>query len=63
MDKIRKNLRKALGQSRNIIFDSQRIKGASDLGVERELRKQAIAMRQIRRLLFVNKRREVIDIK
>lgn len=32
MDKIRKNLRKALGQSRNIIFDSQRIKGAPDLG-------------------------------
>lgn len=26
MDKVRKNLRKALGQSRNIIFDSQRIK-------------------------------------
>lgn len=63
MDKIRKNLRKALGQSRNIIFDSQRIKGAPDLGVERELRKQAVAMRQIRKLLFVNKKREVIDIK
>lgn len=63
MDKIRKNLRKALGQSANIVFDSQRIKSVPDLKVERELRKQAAAIRQIRRLLFVNKRREVVDIK
>ena len=63
MDKVRKTLRSALGQSRNIIFDSRRIKGVPDFKIERELRKQAEAIRQIRRLVFVNKKREVIDIK
>ncbi len=37
--------------------------GAPDSKVEHELRKQAAIIRQIRRLLFVNKKREVIDIK
>lgn len=61
--KVRKILRKALSQSNNIIYDSQRVKGTPDLNIERELRKQANDIRSIRRLLFVNKKREIIDIK
>ena len=60
---IERNLRKAIRQSGNIIFDSQRIKGASDADVERELRKYATLIKSIKRLWFVNRNREVIDIK
>lgn len=63
LSKVRKILRKALAQSRNIIYDSQRIKEVPDLNIERELRKQASNLKSIRRLIFINKKREVIDIK
>lgn len=63
LQKVRKTLRKALAQSANIIYDSQRIKGVPDSNIERELRKQGEAIRSIKRILFVNKARQVIDIK
>ena len=60
---IDKNVRKALHQSKWVIFDSRRMKKVTDTTVERELRKSAQTLRSMRRLLFVNRKAEVIDIK
>jgi len=60
---IDKNVRKALHQSKWVIFDSRRMKMIPDSTVERELRKSAQTLRSMRRLLFVNRKAEVIDIK
>lgn len=60
---IQRNLHKALHQSRNVVFDSQRMKRVSDAVVERELRKFANVMRSLEHLTFVNRKRQVIDIK
>ena len=60
---IDRNLRRALHQSSNIIFDSHRMKKLPDTVIERELRKHALGMRSIKHLWFINRRREIIDIK
>lgn len=60
---IGKNIRKALHQSRFVIFDSHRMKQVPDSVIERELRKSAGILRSMRHLLFVGRRRSVIDIK
>lgn len=60
---IDRNLRRALHQSPNIIFDSHRMRKLPDATIERELRKHAREMRSIKHLWFVNRRREIIDIK
>lgn len=60
---VEKNVRKALHQAARVIFDSRRMKGLSDAAVERKLRKIAPTLRSMRRLVFVNKRGNVIDIK
>ena len=49
--------------SKWVIFDSRRMKSVPDSTVERELRKSAQTLRSMRRLLFVNRKAEVIDIK
>lgn len=59
---VERNLRRALGQSRNIIFDSRRMKGVPDAAIERELRKWGHDLKAVRRLIMVNRRAEVIDI-
>ena len=46
----------------NIIFDSQRIKGATDERVRNFLIGQVKARKAIKNMLFINKHREVIDI-
>lgn len=60
---IDKNLRKALHQSNNVIFDSCRMKKVPDTAIERELRKCACELKSLHRLLFVNRKRGIIDIK
>lgn len=60
---IDRNLRRALRQSSRIVFDCRRMKNLPDAVVERELRKAANDLRSLKRLLFVNHRGEVIDIK
>ena len=47
---IERNLRKACKQSPNIIFDSQRMKGASDAEIEKRLRSIYPHIKAIRRL-------------
>ncbi len=60
---IERNLRKACKQSHSVIFDSQRMKGASDAEIEGQLRKLSVHIKAIRRLWFINREREIIDIK
>lgn len=60
---VDKNIRKALHQSKFVIFDSYRMKQLPDSVIERELRKSARVLHSMRRLLFVDRRRSVIDIK
>lgn len=60
---IERNLRRACKQSTSIIFDAQRIKGASDAEVERRVRSIYPHIKGIRRLWFVGRDRKIIDIK
>lgn len=59
---VEQNLRRALRQSCNVVFDSRRMKGLPDVAVERELRKWGNELSSLQRLLFVNRHAEVIDI-
>lgn len=62
LSQIEKNLKRASKQSPNIIIDSQRIKHLPDKKLQYFLCNRLQAQRSIKRLLFVNRRREVIDI-
>lgn len=60
---IQKRLREALHQSRDIIFDSRRMSHLSDEQIRAEVEKWATNLTHIRRLLYVNRRSEVVKIK
>lgn len=64
MKAVERNLRKACAQSLNVVFDSARLKSIPDKAIERELRTCASGrVKQLKHLLFVNKRHKVIEIK
>ena len=63
LSNVQKTLRKAAHQSSSVIYDSQRVKDLTDLQIEKELRKQTRGFRSLKHVIFVNKKREVIDIK
>lgn len=60
---VEKHIRAALHQSRDVIFDCRRMKGLSDEVVEREVRKWTANLTHVRRMLYVNRRGEVVKIK
>lgn len=60
---VDKNIKKALSQSSNIVFDSRRMKYARDDQVRRELEKSIAQRRKIKSLLFVDKKRIVHRLK
>ncbi len=60
---IERNLRKASKQSQSVIFESQRMKGASDAEIERQLRRLRPHIKAIKRLWFINREREIVDIR
>lgn len=60
---IQKRLREATHQSRDIIFDSRRMKRLSNQQIQSEVEKWASCLRSIRRLLYVNRDWLVIRIK
>lgn len=59
---VERNLKKAYHQSKNIVFDSQRMGRLPDKSIQRELVKQFQLTKSIKKLLFVNRKRETIDI-
>lgn len=61
-EQIEKNLKRANKQSPNIIIDSQRIKYIPDERIKGFLMAKLRVQKSIKRLLFVNRRREVVDI-
>lgn len=60
---IERNLRKASHQAANIVFNARRMKGASDMIIERELRNGCAKVKAIKRLIYVNRSGAVIDIR
>jgi hypothetical protein len=59
---VEKNLKKASAQSPNIIIDSQRVKRIQDNVLQKYLANRYEENKSIKNLLFVNRRREVVDI-
>ena len=59
---VERNLKKAYHQSKNIVFDSQRMGRLPDKSIQKELVKQFQLTKNIKKLLFVNRKRETIDI-
>ena len=55
--------RQALHQSRDVIFDCRRMKGAREEAVLKEVRKWAGSLASVRRLLFVDRSGGVLRIK
>jgi len=60
---VERNLKRAYHQSVNIVFDSRRMKRLSDRAIEKELVKQCSLTKKIKRLLFVNRKGKVAEIK
>lgn len=60
---IEKRLREAIHQSRDIIFDSRRVRKLSDKQIHDEVVKWAHNLHHVRRLLYINRFGEVIKIK
>ncbi len=59
---VERNLKRAYHQSTNIVFDSHRMGRLPDKSIQKELVKQFTLTKNIKQMLFVNRKREVIDI-
>lgn len=62
-DKIERNIKRGLKQSKNIVFDSSRIVQLRDDNLRRFLVNKARTQKQIGRLILITKRGQIIDIK
>ena len=62
-DKLERNIKRGLKQSKNIIFDSSRIKDMRDYNLRRFLVRKAKEQKQIGELIFITKRGKIIDVK
>lgn len=59
---VERNLKRATKQSGNIIIDSHRMRKIHDSSIQRLLVNKSKQQKTIKRLLFVNRKRQVIDI-
>jgi hypothetical protein len=59
---VERNLKRAYRQSANIVFDSHRMGRMPDKSIQNELIKQFKLTKNIKQLLFVDRKRDVIDI-
>ena len=62
-DKIERNIKRGLKQSKNIIFDSSRIVQLRDDNLRRFLVNKARTQKQIGKLILITKHGQIIDIK
>lgn len=60
---IEKNLRKALKQSHNIVFDARRMKRLPDRAIRRETAKWCSELGSVRHLIYVDRYGEVALLK
>ena len=61
-DKLERNIKRALKQSKNVILDSSRIKGLRDDKLRCFLIKKAQEQKQINNLIFITRHGQIIDI-
>lgn len=59
---IERNLKRASKQSENIVIDSQRMSKLHDNTIQRKLTEKLKTQKAIKHILFVNRKRQVIDI-
>jgi len=59
---VERNLKEASRQAENIVLDARRMKGLRDENVQRFLSTKLKLQKSIKRLLFINKKGELIDI-
>jgi len=59
---VERNLKRAYRQSTNIVFDSHRMGRLPDKSIQKELAKQFVLTKNIKHMLFINRKRKVIDI-
>lgn len=62
LDAVEGNLRRAEKQSNYVIFDSIRMKNIPDSAIKREILSKAPLISNIREVVFINRKRECIDI-
>lgn len=62
LDTVERNLRRAKEQSNHIVFDSIRMKKIPDFAIRREILSKAPHISGIREIVFVNRKRECLDI-
>lgn len=62
LDAVERNLRRAKRQSSYIVFDSNRIKKIPDTALEREILSKAPHISGIKKIIFVNRKRNCVDI-
>jgi len=61
---IERNMRRALDQSDKVVFDSRRMKGFPNTAIEREVHACADGrIKGLKRLIYINRKGVVIDIK
>ena len=60
---VERNLKRGKWQSSCIVFDSRRMKYVPDKAIERELRKRFIEIKEIKKIKFINRHSQVIDIR
>ena len=62
LDVVDRNLRRAAKKSRNVIFDSRRIKSIPDTAIERELTTRLKTIAKIDKIIFITRHAKIIDI-
>jgi hypothetical protein len=62
LSSIERNLKRATRQSSNIIIDSHRMSKIQDMSIQRLLIHKYKQQKTIKKLLFINRKREIIDI-
>lgn len=60
---VQKRLREALHQSRDVIFDSRRMKRLHNKAIQTEVEKWSKNLPYLRRLLYINRAGKVVKIK
>ena len=60
---VERNLKRGRWQSENLVFDCRRMKKLPDTAIQREVEKQAFLLSGIKRVLYIDKHGNVIDIK
>ena len=63
LNAVERNLKKGRWQSECIVFDGRRMKGIPDHAIKREVYARAHKIPQVKKVLYVNRHGEIIDIK